>query len=242
MATQTYRDLIASSMRLNGIIAQGQTPSGAQAQDALYCLRELVDRWNATDTMLYTTRISTNVLVGGQTDYTVGPGADIDITIRPTKLQAAWLRDTSNPYGNNVDRRMNILSATEWGNIVAKTVTSNLPYFVYFDAAWPVAKVHVWPVPSAGNTLVLHWLANLDADMGLDDEESLPPAYRAALKYNLAIALAPEYGLEPSPTVSQQALASVLAIQQSTFSPERMEYDFAATGAYDIVSDSFRTR
>lgn len=241
MAT-TYRDLIASAMRTLGVIGQGQTPSGAQAQDALYILKELIDRMNATDTMLYTTTIQTQVLTGGVSSYTVGPGEDIDIAQRPTKLQAAWLRDTSNAFGNYIDRRMNILSATEWGNIVAKTVTSNLPYFVYFDAAWPDATLHLWPVPSAGNTLVLHWLTSLDSDITLDDEENLPPAYRAALKWNLAIAMAPEYGEEPTATILNQATAATLAIQQSTFSPERMEYDYAATGAYDIVSDSFRTR
>jgi hypothetical protein len=237
---RTYRDLISQSAMTQGIIAQGQTLTGQQASDALYILQALVDRWNSTDTMLYTQQIETKVLTSGQQVYTVGPGGNIPVTYRPTKLQSAHLRNTQ--VTPNTDSRMAILGAVEWSHVIAKSITTQIPYYVYYDAQYPLANLYVYPVPTASNTIVLNFYASLNADMTLDTVESLPPAYRSALYWNLAVALAPSYGLEPSPTVLQQATASVLAIQQSNFLPERMEFDLDSYGLYSINTDSFRTR
>lgn len=236
----TYRELITQAAMVNGIVGQGVSLEGQQADDALYLLRALIDRWNATDTMLFTQEIVTKQLTAGQQVYTVGPGANIDLTQRPTKLQAAFLRDTSN--SPNIDRKMWILGPTEWGSVISKGVTSTIPYYVYYDANWPTANLYVWPTPSASYTIVLHFFKPLDSFISLDDTENLPPAYRAALYWNLALWLAPQYGFEPSQITVQQAAASLLAIEQSSFQPERMNFDLDSLGVYQIGSDSFRNR
>lgn len=235
----TYRDLITGTLRLLGIKAQGQTATGAEAVDALAVLNEMIDQWNASDALLYTTTTVVHPLSPPQQSYTIGPSGDIALSVRPTRLNGAWLRNGVNTP--NTDTRMTILSDVEYGNIISKTVTTTIPYYIYLDREWPLANLYLWPVPtSTSYSLVLQFLASLNSGVGLDDTESLPPAYRQALRYNLAVLLAPEYGLEPSPTVVNTAITSKMLIQQSNFQGYRMDFDEAANGLYSITSDSFR--
>lgn len=235
----TYRDLITSSLRLLGVKAQGQVATGAEAVDALAVLNSLIDTWNASDALLYTTTQVVKTLSPPQASYTIGPSGDINVASRPVRLYGAWLRNAQNTPAT--DTRMTILSDTEWGNIVAKTITTTIPYYVYMDRQWPLANIYIWPVPTvSSNSLVLQFLHALDSNVGLDDTESLPPAYRNALRYNLAVELANEYGIEAPETTKKKALTTLMLIQQSNFQPYRMEFDVGVQGVYQIASDSFR--
>ena len=235
----TYRDLITGSLRLLGIKAQGQVATGAEAVDALAVLNEMIDQWNASDALLYTTTTQVFPLVTPKQSYTIGPSGEIALTVRPARLNGAWLRNNTNLP--NTDTRMTILSDTEYGNIIAKTVTTTIPYYIYLDRQWPLGNLYLWPVPSSSSySLVLQFLSALNSGVGLDDSENLPPAYRQALRFNLAVLLAPEYGLEPSQTIVNTAMTSKMLIQQSNFQPYRMDFDQASNGLYSITSDSFR--
>lgn len=235
----TYRDLITSTMLMIGVVAEGQSPSAAQAEDALYSLNALIDEWNSSDALLYTTKSVVEPFVPSQSVYTVGPGADIDIDVRPTRLYGAWVRN-----GNvtpNTDSPMMVLSDTEYGDIVAKTVTTTIPYYVYLDRQFPTGNLYVWPVPSSSSySLVLQFLTPLNSGVTLATTESLPPAFRNALRWNLAVDLAIAYGQEPSQMIVNRAKTTKMLIQQANVQGYRMTFDDAANGLYSINSDSFR--
>lgn len=235
----TYRDLISGSLRLLGVIAQGEAPSAAEADDALATLNEMIDSWNSTDALLYTTTTKIYTPSVAQSSYSIGPTGDIVVAVRPTRLYAAFLRNTSaSPY---YDIPMTILSDTEYASITAKGLTSNIPFYIYMDREWPNANLFVYPVPSgAGIALGLQYLEALDSGVGLDDTESLPPAYRQALRFNLAVKLAPEYGQEAPPTVQKTAITSLMTIKQGNQQPYRMDFDSNSNAMYNIATDSIR--
>jgi len=235
----TYRDLISSSLRLLGVKAQGQVATGAEATDGLAVLQEMIDSWNASDALLYTTTSQVFPLAAPAASYTIGPGGNINTPTRPTRLYGAWIRNNSN--SPSTDSRMTILSDTEYGNIISKAVTTTIPYYIYLDRQFPLGNLYLWPVPtSSAYSLVLQYLSALDSSISLDDVETLPPAYKRALRFNLAVLLAPEYGVEALPTVVQTALTSKMLIQQSNVQGYRMDFDQASNGVYSIASDSFR--
>jgi len=73
---------------------------------------------------------------------------------------------------------------------------------------YPNITMSIYPVP----TRVLEWhfisVSTLDTPATLATPLLFPPGYLRAFKYNLACEIAPEFGVEPSPTVSRIAMAS----------------------------------
>jgi len=73
-------DLISRSYRLLGVIAEGETPNAAKAQDALFALNGLLDEYNTTAGLSYMVDKLTFTLVTGQQWYTIGPALNYTIT------------------------------------------------------------------------------------------------------------------------------------------------------------------
>jgi hypothetical protein len=73
---------------------------------------------------------------------------------------------------------------------------------------YPNITMTVYPVP----TKVLEWhfvsVQELTSPALLSTSLAFPPGYLRAFKYNLACELAPEFGVEPSPTVQRVAMTS----------------------------------
>ncbi len=235
MAVSTYRDLITGSLRLIGVIGDGEAPSAFQAQNALDTLNEILDLWNSCGLLVYSTNFYALPLTGAAT-YTLGPGGAINVPVRPATINGAWVR-----YGtgaSQADIQLTVVDASEWGSIRSKNMTSNLPQAVYNNGDWPVSTLSLYPVPTTG-TLVLLLTSPLSASVGLDDTESLPPAYRMALRAEIAVYAAPEYGLEASPTVQLMAERGKNAITMSNFDVDRLDFDPILLGSprYWIYSD-----
>ena len=93
-----------------------------------------------------------------------------------------------------------------------KGLESSYPEAVYLEDTQPYSFLHVYPVPTLVYTLILlpwqahspyeHW------DYALD----WPNGYLRPFQYNLAVDLAPQYGIEPSATVLRIADESKRAI------------------------------
>ena len=214
----TYRDLIAGSLRLIGVIGESETPTPYQAETAISALQEMIDAWNADDMMIYTTSFHELPLTLPKQTWTIGPGADIDVPVRPAELSTVFLRmnaSTASP----VDMPMAILS--------------------------PIATIYLWPVPNvADTTLNLLFNQTLNSGVGLDDIDNLPPAYRQALRFNLACLLAPEFGREATQTVVATAYKSKNVIGQNNQNIDRLDFDSAIQGSrqgkYLIIDDQSR--
>ncbi len=221
----TYRDLVAGALRLIGVIGDSETPTSYQAENALFALKEMLDSWNSDGLMIFTSTFHELSLSTQKSDWTIGPGAEIDVTVRPSQITGAWVKQnasTSSP----IDLPMSVLTPSEWGDIRSKTVSSNIPRFVYLNNDWPTATLYLWPVPQVNDTkLVLLFESVLDADLTLDTVETLPPAYRQAIRFNLAALIAPEYGMEASPTVQLQAYKSKNTIAQNNQEIDRLDFD-----------------
>lgn len=239
----TYSDLIAGALRLVGIIGDGETPSTDQTNNALFSLNEMLDAWNSDGLMIFTTAFYEYALTTSQT-YTVGPGANFNISVRPSEIRGAWIRQNASS-ANPIDLPMSILSSQEWGDIRSKTVQSNIPRFVYMDGNWPTATVYVWPKPDGSDTkLILSFDVPLTEPVLTSDTENLPPSYRQAIRFNLACLIAAEYGREASPTTQNYAYMSKNLIAQNNQQIDRLDFDSEIQGVkggrYWIVDDMTR--
>lgn len=220
----TALDLISSSLRLLGVLATGENASASEAKDGLVSLNDLIDSWS-TQNLLIPNKVSeTFPLVVGQKTYTMGAGGNFN-TSRPQRIENALIQFT----GNNpvLDMPMKLLNQDEYSSILLKTQESTFPMYLYSDNAYPLTNISVWPVPDAANNIVLYSWKPLASLAALTTSPSLPPGYGRALRYNLAVELAPEYGKQIPPSVEAIAMESKAEIKRMNFAPQYLQVDRA---------------
>jgi len=205
MATQTARRLIERSLRDLGVLAVGETPTGPEAVDALEKLNELLEAWSLERLMVYAIAEVTHTLTGGTASYTIGAGGAIN-TGRPLRIENAILRDA-----NNLDIPIRVLTRDEYAGIYLKSTQSTYSRWLYYDNAWSagLGTITLWPVPSTSDKTLHLWLWQpLMAIATLDTSITLPPGYTRALRSNLALEMAAEYGRPIDPGLLGVALDS----------------------------------
>lgn len=226
----TYRELITRSLRLIGAVATTQAPAAHQTTQGLEVMLEVLDSWGASPQMTFSNSLTAFAFTPNVASYTVGPSATWNLTTRPVRIDSAWVRDNSRSPATDI--LMQELSASAYGDIASKTTTSTTPLYFNYDPSMPYGTITVWPVPtSASYSMVLLTQDNLDQTMTLDTTVSLPPAYKQALVYNLAVCLCPEYGIEPPTSVIVMALAGKHTVTNNNFESEEMEFDSGLSGA-----------
>lgn len=206
MATRTYRDLITASLRLLGIKAQGQKATGNEAEAALDVLNELLDSWNAYSGMLFGTTAA-GITLNGSAAYPFVPTG---------KLLGAWYRT---PNGEDIP--LEILANTDYGDVRVKGNRATYPTAIYQDVA--TSTLRLYPIGASSGQLIVQYATPLK-EVTLDTVENLPPAYRQALRYNLAVLLAPEYGKEAPPTIQVTAVASKSMIINANAMIPKMDF------------------
>jgi len=108
-----------------------------------------------------------------------------------------------------------IPSREDYSNIILKTLTT-FPSAVYYDPAWPTGNLFFWPVPQASQwELHVVTKTTLPDALDLTTDLAVPPEYRQALVYTLAVMLRPYYGAPPDPTLQSQAAGARAALRMA---------------------------
>lgn len=218
----TVRDLIKGSLRLIGAIATGETPSADELNDGLSTLNDMIDSWSTESLFIPIRTRESFALVPGQSTYTMGPTGNFNTT-RPIEILRAGLEDTTN--GTPVERSVRLLNIDQWAQITIKSNQSTLPTSLYPEYPFPLATLTVWPVPSAARNLIVYSLKPLASYTSVNDALSLAPGYKRALRYNLAIEMAPEYGKQPNPVVIAAAVSGIENIKRRNIKPQYLNAD-----------------
>jgi hypothetical protein len=200
----TAGDQINRALRLLGVLAEGETPSAAVSQDALAALNQMVDSWNTERLSVFSTQDQVFSWPASQRSRTLGPSGDF-VGNRPILLDdATYFRDPS----NNVSYGIKIINQQQYDGIAVKTVTSTYPQVLWINMTYPDVEMYIYPVP----TRLLEWhfvsVDELTNPATLATTLTFPPGYLRAFAYNLAMEIAPEFGVEPSPQVQRIAMTS----------------------------------
>ena len=202
--TTTAGDQINGALRLLGVLAEGETPSAATSQDALNALNQMIDSWNTERLAVFSTQDQVFSWLPGLISRTLGPTGDF-VGNRPILLDdSTYFRDPA----SGISYGIKIINQQQYDGIAVKTVTSTYPQVIWINMSYPNIEMYIYPVP----TKVLEWhfisVEELTQPALLSTALSFPPGYLRAFRYNLACEFAPEFGVEPSPTVSRIAMAS----------------------------------
>jgi len=200
----TAGELIDGALRLLGMLAEGETPSAATSQDALFAMNQMIDSWNTERLSVFSTQDQVFSWAPGLISRTLGPTGDF-VGNRPVLLDdATYFKDPA----NGISFGIKIINQQQYNGIAVKTVTSTYPQVIWVNMDYPNIDMYVYPVP----TKVLEWhfisVTELTQPATLATTLSFPPGYLRAFRYNLACEIAGEFGVEPSPQVSRIAMSA----------------------------------
>jgi hypothetical protein len=200
----TALDQIKASLRLIGQLAEGEEPTPQAAQDALSAMNQMIDSWNTERLAVFCTEDQVFNWPPGEITRTLGPTGNF-IGNRPVLIDdATYFRDAS----TNVSYGIKLINQQQYNGIAVKTVTSTYPQVMFVNNTFPDITMTIYPQP----TRVLEWhfvsVQQLDKPATLNTVLSFPPGYLRAFKYNLAMEIANEFGVEPMPQVQRIAMTS----------------------------------
>ena len=204
MAVYTAGDQINRALRLIGVLAEGETTSASVSQDSLMALNQMVDSWNTERLSVFSTQDQIFTWPAGQITRTLGPSGDF-IGLRPVLLdEATYFRDP----GTNVSFGIKFINQQQYNGIAVKTVTSTYPQVIFVNMTYPDVTMSIYPRPT--RDLEWHFVSvqELSNPATLATDLFFPPGYLRAFTYNLAMEIAPEFGVEPSPQVQRIAMTS----------------------------------
>ena len=200
----TAGDQITRALRLLGVLAAEETPTASMAQDALVTFDQMVDSWNTERLSVYSTQDQVFLWPVGEIMQTLGPTGDL-VGNRPILIDdATYFRDPQ----TNVSYGIKLINQQQYDGIAVKTVTSTYPQVLFVNMTFPDITMYIYPKPT--RSLEWHFISveELAQPATLNTVLHFPPGYMRAFAYNLAMELAPEYGVEPSPQVQRIAMTS----------------------------------
>ncbi len=237
MAT-TAGDQINGALRLLGVLAEGETPSAATSQDALTALNQMIDSWNTERVATYSTQDQVFSWAPGLISRTLGPSGNF-VGNRPILLDdSTYFRDPA----SGISYGIKIINQQQYDGIAVKTVTSTYPQVIWLNMNYPDIEMYIYPVPT--KTLEWHFISvdELTQPALLSTPLAFPPGYLRAFRYNLACEFAPEFGIEPPPTVSRIAMASKRNLKRINNPDDIMSLPYSIVGTrqrYNIFASNY---
>ena len=200
----TAGDLINGSLRLLGVLAEGETPSAETSQDALVAMNQMVQSWNTERLAVFSTQDQVVTWPPSTISRTFGPTGDI-VANRPITIDdSTYFRDPA----SGISYGLKLINQQQYNGIAVKTVTSTYPQVLWVNMTYPNIEMYVYPVPT--KVLEFHVVSvnELTQPVNLATDLAFPPGYLRCFRYNLACELAPEFGTEPSRQVQRIAMTS----------------------------------
>lgn len=238
----TVRDLLTKAFRTIHVLGVGESMTADDATDAFDMLNGLIEQTNIDKLMgNYQTDLIIP-LVGGQLSYTIGPSSASPnvIATRPVEILSGFSRR------GNIDLPIFMGTKLDYNKIPQKNVgISGWEMLAYYEAAYPVATLYLYPAPLDTLTSVYLTVMNALAPFStLDDVVSFPPGYRMWLQYKTAMRLAPEYGMPFTTDMMSNFLDAESALKRNNIKPMPVagtgltSLAKPLSGQYNIYSDT----
>jgi len=231
-------DIINGSLRLLGMLAEGETPSAETSADALSAMNQMIESWNTERLSIFSTQDQIFTWPASAISRTLGPTGDF-VGNRPILIDdATYFKDAS----TGISYGIKIINQQQYDGIAVKTVTSTYPQVVWVNMTYPDIEMYIYPVP----TRALEWhfisVEELSRPATLATSLTFPPGYLRAFRYNLAVELAPEFGVEPSPTVVRIAMTSKRNLKRINNPDDLMSIPYSIVGTrqrFNIYAGNF---
>lgn len=204
----TAQDQISGALRLLGQLAAGEEATADDLDVGLEALNQMLDSWSTEQLSVYSVEDQVFTWTANFTMRTIGPTGDF-VGTRPVIV------DPSTFYKvNNISYPLAIINRDQYYGIALKSATSTMPQALFCNPTMPDTELYVYPVPSSSFELhLISWVA-LTEPATLATTIVVPPGYLRAYRYNLAVEVASEFGIDVPPKVSRIAELSKRTIKR----------------------------
>jgi len=234
----TAAELIEGSLRLLGVLAEGEQPSVAVMQDSIMAMNQMIQSWDTERLSVFSTQDQVFTWPAYTMSRTLGPTGDF-VGNRPIEVDdATYFKDPSSGLSFGVK----LINQQQYDGIAFKTVTSTYPQVLWVNNTFPDIELTIYPVPIKALEWHIISVETLNEVSSVSTDMYFPPGYLRAFRYNLACELAPEFGVEPSPQVQRIAMSSKRNIKRVNFPGDLMAipYPIVATRQrYNIYANNF---
>ena len=225
--TATAQVLIKGALRNIGAIATGETPTSDELADGLEALQMMLDHWSSKNIMIpYITNEA--ITTTGAESYTWGTGGTI-ATARPESIIGAYVSD---------DRVLKVVDQAKYRQLRISGSGGETEW-VWYSPEFPLGKLYIWPTGS--ETIYIDSLKALSEPALITTSVEFPSGYDEAIKYNLAVRMAPEYGKAVSNEIMSLAASGLQSLENRAFSAQMATVDLdvirIAHGRYNIEAD-----
>lgn len=209
--TSTRNDLIQNAFRKIGALGDfeaitdsansGKLSAGTAAINPL--VKALANKgmpvWAITEVSIPMSNFATSGF------KTIGPSQTISLAYKPLKLLQAIRRDNV-VAATPIDAEMNVYTQTDFLTLSSKAATG-APVHIHYQPLAYHGQLRVWPLPDTywqtNGTILARFQRPFQDFDASTDEPDFPPEWHEAIIYQLAVRLAPEYGLA---SLDRQAL------------------------------------
>lgn len=236
--TATASDIINGALRLIGQLAEGEVPSADTMQDSIMAMNQMIQSWNTERLAVFSTQDQVFTWPAYEKSRTIGPTGNF-VGNRPIEIDdATYFKDPSSGLSFGVK----LINQQQYDGIAFKTVTSTYPQVMWINNTFPDMEITVYPVPIKALEWHIISVEQLNEVTSVATDMAFPQGYLRAFRYNLAMELAPEFGVEPSPQVQRIAMTSKRDLKRINFPGDLMAipYPIVATRQrYNIYSNNF---
>jgi hypothetical protein len=175
----TTQDIVVDALRELGVLNAVDPPTGEDAELGLFRLNKLLDNLNAEQRSIYASTVTSYTLTPSLQPHTIGDGGTFDTAQRPESIEGA------NLVIDGIRHPIELRDAQWRMGLSTPALESAIPTDLYYEKAWPLGKVWLYPVPSSADSVELLTRVVL-ASLALADDFTLPPGYQDAITLTLA--------------------------------------------------------
>lgn len=228
----TALDLITGAAKLIGVLFKSETMSDDEAADGLVSLNDMLGSWS-NNGLVIISRAWESFPISGASSYLIGPGQTLN-TVRPVVIRSAYIRSGS------IDYPMEQITDEQYQTITLKSTSSPFPDFFNYDNAYPYGTIRFYPQLSPSGELHLLSEKPLTSIASLATTVDLPAGWNKAIRYSLAVEMAPEYGVSVSEEVARGAMNSLAAIELAVAKNRPMKFLPKTIGKPNIYNGYYR--
>jgi hypothetical protein len=139
----TAGEIINGSLRLLGVLAEGETPSASVTQDSIMAINQMIQSWDTERLSVFSTQDQVFTWPANTISRSIGPTGDF-VGNRPIEIDdATYFKDPQSGLSFGVK----LINQQQYDGIAFKTVTSTYPQVLWVNNTFPDMTLTVYPVP-----------------------------------------------------------------------------------------------